>query len=144
VNGQASRGDAHDKPCIYFCGNSLGLQPKCVRTYLDAQLDTWASVGVHGHFNAMDNSPLGAWQDMAEDCANSFADIVGALPGEVVVMNTLTVNLHLLLASFYRPTEKRHKIILEWKPFPSDWVRPHLSPPPIPSSQNPLPWDKAC
>lgn len=114
--------DAADSPSIYLVGNSLGAQPKAVRRYLDAQLETWASIGVNGHFSGLDESPLVAWQDMAEDCATKSVDIVGALPSEIVVMNTLTANLHFMMASFYRPTEKRHKIILEWKPFPSDWV----------------------
>ncbi|KAG5979728.1 Kynureninase 1 [Claviceps digitariae] len=68
----------------------------------------------------MENSPLTQWQDMAEQCAKQSAGIVGASPHEIVIMNTLTVNLHLMMASFYRPSGKRHKIILEWKPFPSD------------------------
>jgi kynureninase len=68
----------------------------------------------------MENSPLAAWQDMAEQCAKQSADIVGASPSEIVIMNTLTANLHLMMASFYKPTEKRHKVILEWRPFPSD------------------------
>ncbi|KAF5025365.1 hypothetical protein F66182_2530 [Fusarium sp. NRRL 66182] len=106
--------------CIYFVGNSLGAQPKAVREYLNAQLETWASIGVNGHFSALGNSPLPAWQDLAEDCAIKSSDIVGASPHEIVIMNTLTVNLHLLMASFYKPNEKRHKVILEWKPFPSD------------------------
>ena len=59
---------------------------------------------------------------MAEDCARKSADLVGASPSEIVIMNTLTANLHLMMASFYRPSEKRHKIIIEWKPFPSDYV----------------------
>ncbi|KAJ9134087.1 Kynureninase [Pleurostoma richardsiae] len=113
---------------IYFCGNSLGLQPKAVRTYLHAQLETWASIGVYGHFRDLAQSPLKNWQDMAEDCARKSADIVGSSPEEIVIMNSLTVNLQLLMASFYRPTEKRHKIILEWKPFPSDYyaISSHL------------------
>lgn len=68
----------------------------------------------------MESSPLVAWQDMAEDCAKKSADLVGASASEIVIMNTLTANLHLMMASFYRPTEKRHKVILEWRPFPSD------------------------
>ena len=111
------------EPSIYLIGNSLGAQPKTVKKYLDAQLETWASIGVNGHFTHFENSPLTSWQDMAEDCARKFAPIVGAAStSEVVIMNTLTTNLHLMMASFYRPTEKRHKIIIEWKPFPSDWV----------------------
>ncbi len=115
-------GDEDVTPSVYFCGNSLGLQPKVVREYLHAQLETWASYGVYGHFTDPESSPLVAWQDMAEQCAQKSAGIVGASPEEIVVMNTLTANIHFLLASFYRPTEKRHKIILEWKPFPSDYV----------------------
>lgn len=120
-----SNGDVDDDtPSIYFVGNSLGAQPKCIRTHLDAQLETWASIGVNGHFTSFENSPLAAWQDMAADCAKKSLDLVGAAsPSEVVYMNTLTTNLHLMMASFYRPTEKRHKIIAEWKPFPSDSVR---------------------
>ncbi|KAM0272832.1 hypothetical protein ACHAQH_008568 [Verticillium albo-atrum] len=123
VNGQAnghSTSTSDDTPSIYFCGNSLGVQPKATRQYLNAQLETWASIAVGGHFTALEESPLVCWQDMAEECAIKSAAIVGALPEEVVVMNTLTANLHFLMASFYRPTEKKHKIILEWRPFPSD------------------------
>lgn len=110
-----------DEQGIYFVGNSLGAQPKAVRRYIEAQLETWSSIGVAGHFLNLDNSPLTSWQDLAEDCAIKSADLVGASPGEIVIMNTLTANLHMMMASFYRPTEKRHKIILEWKPFPSDY-----------------------
>ncbi|KAJ3492661.1 hypothetical protein NLG97_g5233 [Lecanicillium saksenae] len=106
---------------IYFVGNSLGAQPKAARKYIDAQLETWASIGVNGHFKTMENSPLAQWQDMAEDCAKKSADLVGASPSEIVIMNTLTVNLHMMMASFYKPDAKRHKIILEWRPFPSDY-----------------------
>ncbi|KAF2771097.1 kynureninase [Teratosphaeria nubilosa] len=119
VNGHANIA-SDDDTGIYFVGNSLGPQPKAVRRYLDAQLETWASIGVGGHFSAMDESPLAPWQDMAEQCARQSADIVGASPEEIVIMNTLTANLHLMMASFYRPSEKRHKVILEWRPFPSD------------------------
>ncbi|KAI9170764.1 kynureninase 2 [Paramyrothecium foliicola] len=122
TNGSSSSSSSgQDDKCIYFVGNSLGAQPKAVRRYIDAQLETWASIGVNGHFAGMGNSPLTAWQDLAEDCARKSSDLVGASPYEIVVMNTLTVNLHLMMASFYRPTEKRHKIILEWRPFPSDY-----------------------
>lgn len=107
---------------IYFCGNSLGLQPKAVSEYLGAYLKTWGSIAVGGHFTQLDDSPLVPYQDMAADCARRSAGIVGALPEEVVIMNTLTVNLHLMMAAFYKPTEKKHKIMLEWRPFPSDWV----------------------
>lgn len=114
---------------IYFCGNSLGLQPKAVREYVDTQLQTWAAIGVKGHFQAMESelgeefpSPIKPWQEMAAVCSKQMARLVGAAPEEVVTMNTLTVNLHLMMASFYRPTATRHKIIAEWKPFPSDSV----------------------
>ncbi|PNY26906.1 Kynureninase [Tolypocladium capitatum] len=112
--------DASSQQSLYFVGNSLGAQPKAVREYINAHLETWASIGVNGHFTDMANSPLTQWQDLAEDCAKRSADIVGSAPHEIVIMNTLTVNLHLMMASFYRPTAERHKIILEWKPFPSD------------------------
>lgn len=107
---------------IYFCGNSLGLQPKAVSEYLAAYLKTWGSIGVGGHFTQLEESPLTPYQDMAADCARRSADIVGASPSEIVIMNTLTVNLHLMMAAFYKPTEKKHKIMLEWRPFPSDYV----------------------
>ncbi|KAH7037070.1 pyridoxal phosphate-dependent transferase [Microdochium trichocladiopsis] len=109
-----------DQEIIYFVGNSLGAQPKAVREYVHAQLETWCSIGVNGHFRTLDNSPLTSWLTMAEDCSRKFAPIVGASPDEIVTMNSLTMNLHLMMASFYKPTPKRHKIILEWKPFPSD------------------------
>ncbi|KAK3296448.1 kynureninase 2 [Chaetomium fimeti] len=116
-----TNGDSMDETSIYFVGNSLGAQPKCIRQYIDAHLETWASIGVNGHFTSFDNSPLASWQDMAAACAAESVDLVGAKSAsEIIYMNTLTVNLHLMMASFYRPTAKRHKIIAEWKPFPSD------------------------
>lgn len=125
LNGEA--GDAQQQS-IYFCGNSLGLQSRTTRRFINAQLDTWAAVGVNGHFTDLEDSPLVNWQDMAAQCAQKSAGFMGALPSEIVYMNTLTANIHLLMASFYRPTEKRHKIILEWKPFPSDYyaISSHL------------------
>lgn len=105
---------------IYFCGNSLGLQPKAVSKYIEAQLDTWSGIGVHGHFTPLEESPLVPWQLMAETAAEQSARIVGAKPEEVAIMNTLTVNLHMLMASFYKPEGQRTKILLEWKAFPSD------------------------
>ncbi|KAI6901195.1 hypothetical protein D0869_02403 [Hortaea werneckii] len=126
VNGTNGETNGHDplndgdESSIYFVGNSLGAQPKAVRHYIDAQLETWASIGVGGHFTNLEESPLVAWQDMAEDCGRKSADLVGASPSEIVIMNTLSANLHLMMASFYKPTEKRHKVILEWRPFPSD------------------------
>ncbi|KAK3681047.1 kynureninase 2 [Podospora appendiculata] len=111
-----------DTPVVYFVGNSLGAQPKAIRSRLEAHLETWASIGVNGHFNTLANTPLTSWQDLAADCAIQSAPLVGAAdPSEIVIMNSLTTNLHLLMASFYRPTPTRHKILLEWRPFPSDW-----------------------
>lgn len=118
-NGDTNNTGSEDTS-LYFVGNSLGPQPKAVKQYVDAQLKTWASIGVGGHFSCMDDSPLAPWQDMADQCAKQFTDVVGASPNEIVVMNTLSANLHLMMAAFYRPTERRHKIILEWRPFPSD------------------------
>lgn len=114
--------DLAQEQCVYFCGNSLGLQPKATRTYLNAQLDTWASIGVNGHFTDLEKSPLTQWQSLAEHASALQAPLFGAKPEEIATMGSLTMNLHLLMASFYRPTEKRHKIILEWKAFPSDHV----------------------
>lgn len=111
-----------DDEGIYFCGNSLGLQPKVMSKYIEAHLDTWASIAVQGHFVDVEDSPLCAWQNMAKSAATSMARLVGASPEEVVAMNTLTANLHLMMASFYRPSGKRTKILMEWKAFPSDHV----------------------
>ena len=100
---------------IYFTGNSLGLQPKRTKEYVDEVMTDWASLAVEGHFYA--DKP---WWDYHERLAAPLATIVGAHTKEVSVMNTLTVNLHLLMVSFYRPTAKRYKIICEEKAFPSD------------------------
>ncbi len=100
---------------LYFTGNSLGLQPKGVRARIDQELDDWATYGVEGHFHAKN-----PWYSYHELLTDASARVVGALPPEVVVMNQLTVNLHLLLVSFYRPQGKRRKILFEHKPFPSD------------------------
>lgn len=105
---------------IYFAGNSLGIQPKAVSKYMEAQLDTWSSIGVFGHFTDLEDSPLSQWQLLSEQAATSMSKIVGAQPDEVAAMGTLTMNLHLLLASFYKPTETKRKILMDWKAFPSD------------------------
>jgi kynureninase len=105
----------NDKKVIYFTGNSLGLQPKRTKAYVDEVMKDWADLAVEGHFYA--EKP---WWDYHERFAEPLGKIVGALPSEVTVMNTLTVNLHLLMVSFYRPTKKRYKIICEEKAFPSD------------------------
>ena len=104
-----------DRDCIYFTGNSLGLQPKSVKEYINQELEDWAKLGVEGHFNAKN-----PWVNYHEQFAEPIAKLVGAKPAEVVVMNQLTVNLHLLLTTFYQPTKQRYKIICEAKAFPSD------------------------
>lgn len=110
-----------DDEAIYFCGNSLGLQPKAMSEYLASYLKTWGSIAVGGHFTQLEESPLVAYQDMAADCSRKMAPVVGAAPEEVVAMNTLTVNLHLMMAAFYHPSGTKTKILNEWRPFPSDW-----------------------
>lgn len=100
---------------VYFTGNSLGLQPKTTKDYLQQELNDWAAYGVEGHFLAKN-----PWVSYHEILAEKTAKIVGALPSEVVMMNQLTVNLHLLMVSFYRPTKQRYKILCEAKAFPSD------------------------
>ena len=103
------------KDAIYYTGNSLGLQPKGVRESINQELDDWAKFGVEGHFHAKN-----PWFSYHEMFAAPLAKIVGALPHEVVAMNQLTVNIHLLMVSFYQPSEKRFKILCEAKAFPSD------------------------
>ena len=103
------------KQVIYFVGNSLGLQPKRAQKYVDDVMKDWAELAVEGHFYA--EKP---WWDYQERFANPLSKVVGAKPSEVAVMNTLTVNLHLLMVSFYRPTQKKFKILCEEKAFPSD------------------------
>jgi kynureninase len=103
------------KNVIYFTGNSLGLQPKSAKKYVDEVMDDWANLAVEGHFHAQK-----PWWDYHERFANPLSIIIGSKPSEVTVMNTLTVNLHLLMVSFYRPTKKKYKIICEEKAFPSD------------------------
>jgi kynureninase len=100
---------------IYFTGNSLGLQPKRTKKYVDDVMNDWANLAVEGHFYA--EKP---WWDYQERFAQPLSTIVGAKPSEITVMNTLTINLHLLMVSFYRPTKTRYKIICEEKAFPSD------------------------
>ena len=102
-------------PATYLCGNSLGIQPKKTRDYVLNQLDKWGREGVEGHFT--DPTP---WLTIDDIVKESMARLVGALPSEVVLMNSLTVNLHLMMVSFYRPTASRHKILIEKKAFPSD------------------------
>ena len=101
--------------CVYFTGNSLGLQPKTTSQYVQQELDDWAKLGVEGHFQAKN-----PWMPYHEIFPKQLSKIVGCKENEVVVMNQLTVNLHLLMVSFYRPTKQRYKIICEAKAFPSD------------------------
>lgn len=105
----------HEKTVRYFTGNSLGLQPKTARSYIEEELDAWAKYGVEGHFLA--KRP---WFSYHENLTEKAAKVVGALPIEVVVTHSLTTNLHLLMVSFYRPEGKRKKILCEAKAFPSD------------------------
>lgn len=103
------------KECIYFTGNSLGLQPKTTQDYVVNELEDWANFGVEGHLHA--RKP---WLPYHEIFPKQLSKIVGCKENEVVVMNSLSVNLHLLMVSFYRPTKERYKIICEAKAFPSD------------------------
>ncbi|KAK0934699.1 Kynureninase (L-kynurenine hydrolase) [Friedmanniomyces endolithicus] len=119
--------DQNDEPSIYLCGNSLGLQPKLTHKYMQQYLDTWASKGVYGHFKEVEDSSLVPWLHVDDDCVPEMAKIVGALPSEVAIMQTLTANLHLMMASFYRPSKERYKIILEGKAFPSDHILSFLT-----------------
>lgn len=105
----------HEKEVVYFTGNSLGLQPKTVQSYIQEELDAWAKFGVEGHFLA--EKP---WFSYHEFLTEKAAKVVGAKPEEVVVTHSLTTNLHLLMVSFYRPEGKRTKILCEAKAFPSD------------------------
>lgn len=124
--GGATPNNDDNEESIYLCGNSLGLQPRRTRDYVNRYLDTWASKGVFGHFTDYDGG-LPPWLHLDDATKAQSAAIVGALPSEVVVMETLTANLHLLMSSFYRPTADRWKIIIEGKAFPSDHVRPRSS-----------------
>jgi kynureninase len=106
---------SNDHKVIYFCGNSLGLQPVNLNSYINQELKDWAEMGVDGHLHAKN-----PWLSYHKNLTASMARIVGALPSEVIVMNSLTVNLHLLMVSFYRPTKQRYKIIMEAGAFSSD------------------------
>ena len=100
---------------IYFVGNSLGLMPKRAANFIQAEMDNWKSLGVRGHFEG--ESP---WMPYHETLAPAMANLVGAKPSEVVMMNGLTVNLHLMMASFFRPSKQKKKILIEQHAFPSD------------------------
>jgi kynureninase len=105
----------HGKECIYFTGNSLGLEPRTVQEYVVDELEDWANYGVEGHFEG--RIP---WFSYHEIFPSKLTPLLGCKEEEVVVMNQLTVNLHLLLTTFYRPNKERYKIICEAKAFPSD------------------------
>src|SRR5213080_481382 len=103
------------KPLIYFAGNSLGLMPKAARRAVEQELDDWAKLGVDAHLEA--KTP---WYSYHETLRKPTARLIGAKPVEVICMNSLTVNLHLMMATFYRPTKSRFKILMEDPAFPSD------------------------
>ena len=107
--------DSSGKELIYLCGNSLGLQPKATSEYIQKELKDWANLGVEGHTEA--EHP---WLPYHEFLTENMAKIVGAKPSEVIVMNGLTTNLHLMMVSFYQPTKTKYKIVIESDAFPSD------------------------
>lgn len=107
--------DKNGNELIYFTGNSLGLQPKSTKSYINQELEDWANLGVKGHTEAKN-----PWLPYHEFLTESMANVVGAKPIEVIVMNTLTANLHFMMVSFYQPTKTRYKIIIESDAFPSD------------------------
>lgn len=107
--------DKDGNELIYMTGNSLGLQPKTTKSYINQELEDWANLGVEGHTEG--KTP---WLPYHEFLAESMAKVVGAKPIEVVVMNTLTANLHFMMVSFYQPTKTRYKILIESDAFPSD------------------------
>ncbi|MCJ0743283.1 kynureninase [Pedobacter montanisoli] len=107
--------EQNNKPFIYLCGNSLGLQPKVAKEVLQRQLDNWKNLAVEGWFDGQE-----PWMFYHKELKKLMAPIVGASPAEVCPMNTLTVNLHLLMVSFYQPKGKKYKIIMEAGAFPSD------------------------
>ncbi len=107
--------DKHGNKWIYMTGNSLGLQPKSTKSYINQELEDWANLGVEGHTEAKN-----PWLPYHEFLTESMSKIVGAKPIEVIVMNTLTANLHFMMVSFYKPTKTRYKILIEADAFPSD------------------------
>jgi kynureninase len=107
--------DKNGKDQVYLCGNSLGLMPKSVESHIQQELEDWKAFGVEGHFHAKN-----PWMPYHEILTDQMANIVGAKASEVVVMNGLSVNLHLMMVSFYKPTKERYKILVDYSPFPSD------------------------
>ena len=118
-----SNSDDGSEPCIYFCGNSLGLQPRRTAQRIASHLSAWATKGVLGHFTEHEVSNLPPFLHVDDAAAKLMAPLVGAETNEVAIMETLTANLHLLMSSFYTPTKEKYKIIIEGKAFPSDHVR---------------------
>src|SRR6184192_4619337 len=106
---------ADGKPFIYFAGNSLGLMPKAARQIVEQELDDWAKLAVDAHLDG-----AAPWYSYHETLREPTARLVGAQPNEVICMNSLTVNLHLMMATFYRPTKSRFKVLMEEPAFPSD------------------------
>jgi kynureninase len=106
---------ANGTDSVYLCAHSLGLQPKSTRAYIEQELNDWELLGVEGHFRARH-----PWVEYNKLLTDQTARLVGAMPIEVVTMNSLTVNLHLMMVSFYRPTPQRHRIVIEENAFPSD------------------------
>lgn len=111
---------ADSTPALYLCGNSLGLQPKRASIRVSEHMTAWAKKGVYGHFKNHSDSSLKGFLEMDAQAATMIAPIVGALPHEVAIAETLSANLHLLMSAFYKPTHERHKIVMESKAFPSD------------------------
>ncbi len=107
--------DPDGQPVVYFCGHSLGLQPRTARALVEQELEAWARLGVDAHFHSRN-----PWYSYHENLRDAGARLVGARPGEVVFMNSLTVNLHLLMMTFYRPTASRYRILIDAPAFPSD------------------------
>ncbi|KAF1987262.1 kynureninase [Aulographum hederae CBS 113979] len=125
-------------PSTYLCGNSLGLQPRRTSIYIQKYLQTWATQGVMGHFKPLEDAVTPPWLNIVNDESSKEAmgRIVGAKQDEVAIMQTLTANLHFLLASFFKPTKEKYKIVIESKAFPSDHyaVLSHLAHHALPSS----------
>ena len=109
------------EPSLYLCGNSLGLQPQRTVLRVQQHLTAWAKKGVTGHFTKHEDSGMEGFLNLDAQAAEMMAPLVGAQPDEVAIAETLTANLHLLMASFYKPTQGRYKIIIEGKAFPSDY-----------------------
>src|SRR4051812_25265222 len=115
IPASSAVGGQGEQPCIYFAGNSLGLMPRATPAAVQQELDDWRTLAVEAHLAGRD-----PWFSYHEQFREPAARLVGALPGEVVMMNSLTVNLHLLFVSFYRPTRERFRIVIEDAAFPSD------------------------